>query len=254
MSLFANVKLDPNQNAGWSVVASNKPLWETAYGFELQFVGNGNANILQLWGSGTDTCQSSNLGIKDGNWHRIGFVVNGTVCHIYVDGADVTKDGVITPIVGSTDPLGIGNNVLNQNGWFGEIDELAIYLNSFMYYQLENYVDNLKSCQVIEPTTTTTTGSITGTEGTTTGGTQANETTTSHTTEGTTTTGGGSGTTGTKTTTTGHVSTTSETETPGSTFGGLTSAQETTEKPARSSASRISAAFLLVISAILLLN
>ena len=239
LSLYANVKLDPAQNAGWSVVASNKPLWESNYGFELQFVGNGNANIFQLWGSGADTCTTKNLGIKDGNWHQVGVIVNGTVCHIYVDGVDMTFDGVVSPIVGSTDPVRIGNNIQSQNGWYGEIDDLAIFKNAFMYYQLQGEVDKLKSCQIVEPTTTTTgagtTGDVTTTGATTTTGGEATttgaatstgtEVGTTATVTTTTTTGGeennSTSTTGTEETTTGMSTTTAAGSTtanePGST-------------------------------------
>jgi len=73
---------------------------------------------------------SSEACINDGNWHRIGFVWDGSCRHLYVDGVEVAKDA--EPLSGLNDAYGglyIGCGKGMESGTFfsGLIDDIRIY-------------------------------------------------------------------------------------------------------------------------------
>ena len=185
LSLFVTIKF--GQNDGLSTIVSNKG---TNSGFELEI----NGKQIQFIGSGADICNSIELDFNE-EWHQIGVIANGTTCFIYFDGQDVTENNIITPIVGGNDILRIGNNAEGEKGFNGEIDDLVIYLNHWIYFQMLGKVESLDSCiKPIGTTTTTTTGettSTTGDIGSTTSGDNNSTSTGETSTTGVSTTNGG---------------------------------------------------------------
>ena len=141
LAITVYVKLQPT--CGDTIIVSNKNAQSGTYGFQLEYINN----VIQLWGSGGDFCATKTVLINDNNWHRITAVANGTYCYIFIDEVPVTSDNSITAIVGSTDPLVIGS------GLTGEIDQLAIYVNFMLAYQVEGLVDTMPSCN--SPVSTT---------------------------------------------------------------------------------------------------
>jgi len=68
--------------------------------------------------------------ITDDNWHRIGFVWDGSCRHLYVDGVEVAKDAApLSALEGSDGGLYIGCGKNMQPGTFfsGLIDDVRIY-------------------------------------------------------------------------------------------------------------------------------
>jgi sugar lactone lactonase YvrE len=68
--------------------------------------------------------------ITDGNWHRIGFVWDGSYRYLYVDGAEVAKDTQSFSILESSDGglyLGAGKNLDAASFLSGLIDDVRIY-------------------------------------------------------------------------------------------------------------------------------
>ncbi|MFC1603942.1 LamG-like jellyroll fold domain-containing protein [Planctomycetota bacterium] len=68
--------------------------------------------------------------IKDGNWHRIGFVWDGSCRYLYVDGMEVTNDS--EPLSGLNDAfgglyIGTGSNCADGTFFSGLIDDVRIY-------------------------------------------------------------------------------------------------------------------------------
>ncbi len=73
--------------------------------------------------------------ITDGNWHRIGFVWDGSYRHLYVDGAEVAKDTKSSSILESSDGglyLGAGKNLDAASFFSGLIDDVRIYTRAVM--------------------------------------------------------------------------------------------------------------------------
>ena len=73
---------------------------------------------------------SSEAFINDGNWHRIGFVWDGSYRHLYVDGVEVANDA--EPLSGLNDAYGglyIGTGKAMETGTYfsGLIDDIRIY-------------------------------------------------------------------------------------------------------------------------------
>ena len=73
---------------------------------------------------------SSDAVINDGNWHRIGFVWDGSCRHLYVDGVEVASDA--EPLSGLNDAygglyIGTGSNCADGTFFSGLIDDVRIY-------------------------------------------------------------------------------------------------------------------------------
>jgi len=71
---------------------------------------------------------SSQAAIDDGDWHRIGFVWDGSPRTLYVDGiavADDTQDGLENP--GNGFYIGVGNTMAPGTFFSGLIDDIRIY-------------------------------------------------------------------------------------------------------------------------------
>ena len=86
----------------------------------------------------TELCESSrNAGplisetvITDGQWHRIGFVWDGSYRHLYVDGVEVAKDAA--PLSSLEDAygglyFGVGSTLASGTFFSGLIDDVRIY-------------------------------------------------------------------------------------------------------------------------------
>jgi len=68
--------------------------------------------------------------ITDGNWHRIGFVWDGSYRCLYVDGAEVAKDTKSFAMLESSDGglfIGAGKAMEPGTYWSGLIDDVRIY-------------------------------------------------------------------------------------------------------------------------------
>jgi len=68
--------------------------------------------------------------ITDGNWHRIGFVWDGSYRHLYVDGAEVASD--VTPLSNLEDSsnglnIGTGKDMAPGSYFSGLIDDVRVY-------------------------------------------------------------------------------------------------------------------------------
>jgi hypothetical protein len=84
----------------------------------LKATGRGGASLL------------SQTSITDNNWHRIGFVWDGSYRHLYVDGVVVAKDNAQLPdLVSSDGSLYLGAGCSHAPGTFfsGLIDDVHIY-------------------------------------------------------------------------------------------------------------------------------
>ena len=66
--------------------------------------------------------------ITDGNWHRVGFVWDGSYRILYVDGIEVARDtqAGLAPWVGVL-YVGAGGNLLPASFWKGLIDDVRVY-------------------------------------------------------------------------------------------------------------------------------
>ncbi len=85
---------------------------------ELKTLGRGRGPIV------------SQFVITDGQWHRIGFVWDGSYRYLYVDGAEVAKDTKSSNILESSDGglyLGAGKNLDAASFFSGLIDDVRIY-------------------------------------------------------------------------------------------------------------------------------
>ena len=72
----------------------------------------------------------SQANITDGNWHRIGFVWDGSHRHLYVDGTEVAKDAaLLSSLEGSDGGLyfGVGSTLTPGTFFSGLIDDVRIY-------------------------------------------------------------------------------------------------------------------------------
>ena len=83
---------------------------------ELKGLGRGAAALL------------SQTVITDGQWHRVGFVWDGSQRTLYVDGVAVAEDAQ-TNLLGSENGLYIGTGKAREPGtyWSGLIDDVRIY-------------------------------------------------------------------------------------------------------------------------------
>jgi len=85
--------------------------------------------MTELKGAGRDAAELlSQTIITDGNWHRIGFVRDGSYRTLYVDDVAVAEDEQ-TNLRGSTNGLYIGAGAGLGSGsfWSGLIDDVRIY-------------------------------------------------------------------------------------------------------------------------------
>jgi len=72
----------------------------------------------------------SQINITDGNWHRTGFVWDGSSRYLYVDGAEVAKDATpLSDLEGAEGGLyiGAGNTLAPGTFFSGLIDDIRIY-------------------------------------------------------------------------------------------------------------------------------
>ena len=68
--------------------------------------------------------------ITDGQWHHIGFVWDGSLRRLYVDGAEVAKDAAAVAPLKSSDGglhLGAGKSLNAGTFWAGLLDDVRIY-------------------------------------------------------------------------------------------------------------------------------
>jgi hypothetical protein len=87
----------------------------------LKAAGRGGASLL------------SQISITDNNWHRIGFVWDGSYRHLYVDGVEVANDDVqLSGLASMGTGLFIGTGCYREPGKFfsGLIDDVRIYNQS----------------------------------------------------------------------------------------------------------------------------
>jgi hypothetical protein len=72
----------------------------------------------------------SQANITDGNWHRIGFVWDGSYRYLYVDGAEVAKDAEPLSDLESAEGglyFGVGSTLAPNTFFSGLIDDVRIY-------------------------------------------------------------------------------------------------------------------------------
>ena len=85
---------------------------------------------LKTLGRGGNVPIVSETVITDGNWHRIGFVWDGSYRYLYVDGAEVAKDTASFSMLESSDGglyLGAGSTLDAGSFFSGLIDDVRIY-------------------------------------------------------------------------------------------------------------------------------
>jgi N-acetylneuraminic acid mutarotase len=121
-SIFAWIKGGaPGQVILSQIGASNWLCTDSVEGYlmtGLKATGRGGASLL------------SQTSITDNNWHRIGFVWDGSYRHLYVDGGAVAKDNAQLPDLMSSDgSLYLGTGCSHAPGTFfsGLIDDVRIY-------------------------------------------------------------------------------------------------------------------------------
>jgi len=107
---------------GWNTVLSRgDDSWRSSRAGENNFMEAAVSGTTGDWTYGVTP-------VDDGKWHHVGWVYDGTMNYLYVDGkVDATEEstGLITV---STYPLFIGNNSQNTDReWTGLIDEVMIY-------------------------------------------------------------------------------------------------------------------------------
>ena len=77
----------------------------------------------------------SQVNITDGNWHRIGFVWDGSYRHLYVDGTEVAKDAAplasLEEAAGSL-YFGAGSTLASGTFFSGLVDDVRIYNRAVM--------------------------------------------------------------------------------------------------------------------------
>ncbi|UCE49440.1 MAG: LamG domain-containing protein [Phycisphaerales bacterium] len=73
---------------------------------------------------------ASDVVVTDGLWHKVAFIWDGSLRHLYVDGAQVAKDdSALDPLAPSQAELHIGavGNLDEAGFWSGLIDEIRVY-------------------------------------------------------------------------------------------------------------------------------
>jgi hypothetical protein len=68
--------------------------------------------------------------VTDGNWHRVGFVWDGSYRHLYVDGVEIAKDAAPLSGLGSAEGglyFGAGSTLAPGSFFSGLIDDVRIY-------------------------------------------------------------------------------------------------------------------------------
>ena len=83
---------------------------------QLQAAGRGGAPLL------SNTC------ITDNDWHRIGFVWDGSYRHLYVDGVEAANDNTQLPgLISADSGLFFGTGCHREYFFSGLIDDIRIY-------------------------------------------------------------------------------------------------------------------------------
>jgi hypothetical protein len=73
---------------------------------------------------------TSQANITNGNWHRIGFVWDGSYRHLYVDGTELAKDATPLPDLDGAEgglDFGTGSDLAPGTFFSGLIDDIRIY-------------------------------------------------------------------------------------------------------------------------------
>jgi hypothetical protein len=69
----------------------------------------------------------SNVVITDGNWHRVGLVLDGSNRNLYVDDVEVVSDICDKGMLSGELQIGAGKNLDPGTFWSGLIDDVRIY-------------------------------------------------------------------------------------------------------------------------------
>lgn len=112
---------DPSLNRGMRVV-SKKTAWDGSVGYNLEY-GASNDEVTAI-GSGSDVARGA--AALDTSYHHLAGVVNGATAALFLDGADVTTDASVSPLVASGLDLRIGARSTGADFWLGELDEVRI--------------------------------------------------------------------------------------------------------------------------------
>jgi len=130
---------DPEISSGFSVVAwvmggaPGQAVLSQADGASWLCTGSVEGYLMtELTNSGRSSVgpMLSQANITDGNWHRIGFVWDGSYRHLYVDGAEVARDAATLSDLESADGglyFGVGSTLTPGTFFSGLIDDVRIY-------------------------------------------------------------------------------------------------------------------------------
>jgi len=130
---------DPEISSGFSVVAwikdgaPGQAILSQAGGVNWLCTDSLEGNLMtELKNSGRSSVgpMLSQANITDGNWHRIGFVWDGSYRHLYVDGAEVANDAAPLSDLESVEGglyFGVGSTLAPDSLFSGLIDDIRIY-------------------------------------------------------------------------------------------------------------------------------
>ncbi len=103
-------------------------------GWDLETVtspfGNINSLGFYIWiGGSVQSLFTPSNSLSVGVWQHVAATYDGTTMRVFVNGVEIASRAQSGSIDASTEPLGIGNNVVNPNGfvWHGGLDEISLY-------------------------------------------------------------------------------------------------------------------------------
>ena len=125
-TIMARIKLDDITSNTFRRIISKKNNWDDIAGYGLEYSAESQVIIFL---AGSDNYANASF-TPSTDWIYIVATFNSTSANIYLDGVDITNDGIIGAITSNTAPLWIGaisENIDVNERMDGKIDEIAIW-------------------------------------------------------------------------------------------------------------------------------
>ena len=125
-TIMARIKLDDITSNTFRRIISKKNNWDDIAGYGLEYSAESQVIIFL---AGSDNYANASF-TPSTDWIYIVATFNSTSANIYLDGVDITNDGIIGAITSNTAPLWIGaisENIDENERMDGKIDEIAIW-------------------------------------------------------------------------------------------------------------------------------
>tara|TARA_B100000745_G_scaffold221560_1_gene147727 strand:- start:1481 stop:6244 length:4764 start_codon:yes stop_codon:yes gene_type:complete len=123
MSFSAWIKVQDPAADNWGRILSKKEGFNDNSGFNFEY--NAGQNFLTTLAGGQNLARAEGVDLP-ATWNLVSASINGNNVALYVNGQEVTTDGIIDPITPNNLDLSIGRSALGGNFFNGSIDELRI--------------------------------------------------------------------------------------------------------------------------------